>query len=138
MSNIRIEMDDPAPLPRPAPEMGPGDVAAMLGDAGLFDTHPRVAFLSGYTGGQVNPVAGDFTFNCQALYEIGPEGAVLYRPSSFRGSILGALESIRSAFGPLQLDAIGTCGKWGQSVPSCGGSHAFVLLGADPRIGLGA
>ena len=37
----------------------------------------------------------------------------------------------------LQLDAIGTCGKWGQSVPSSGGSHGYVFLEPNEAIGVG-
>lgn len=137
MSNIRIEMDSAAPLPRPFEEMSPDDVRDLVGAAGLFERHPKIVFLSGYTGGQVNPVHGDFVFNCQALYELTPSGVTLYRPAIFRGSLLAALGSIAQAFGPLLLDAIGTCGKWGQSVPSSGGSHAYLFLEPNPMIGVG-
>jgi TldD protein len=61
----------------------------------------------------------------------------LHRPAIFSGSMLGALGAIREAFGPLMLDAIGTCGKWGQSVPSSGGSHYFLVLDPDPSFRLG-
>ena len=137
MSNIRIEMASPRPLPLPFEEMGPEEVRQMTAEAGLFDRFPRIVYLAGYTGGQVNPVRGDFIFNCQALYELTAAAATLYRPSAFRGSILGGLRSLSEGFGPLILDAIGSCGKWGQSVPSCGGSHAFVFLEPDPAIGVG-
>jgi TldD protein len=136
MSNIRIELETSRPLPRPFEEMTPEDVVALVGDAGFFERFPKIVFLSGYTGGQVNPVLGDFVFNCQALYELTPRGATLYRPAIFRGSLLAALASIARAFGPLQLDAIGTCGKWGQSVPSSGG-HGYVFLEPNDAIGVG-
>src|SRR5262249_6274717 len=105
MSNIRIEMDDPHPLPHPFEEMGPEAIRRLLGDAGLLDRHPRIACLAGYTGGQVNSIQGDFLFNCQALYEITPRSVTLHRPSAFRGSILGAIRSLAAGFGPLILDA---------------------------------
>jgi hypothetical protein len=35
------------------------------------------------------------------------------------------------------LDAIGTCGKWGQSVPSSGGSHGYVFLEPNEAVGVG-
>ena len=44
----------------------------------------------------------------------------------FSGSMFNALHAVREAFGPLLLDAHGQCGKWGQSVPSSGGSHYFL------------
>ena len=52
-------------------------------------------------------------------------------------AMFGALKSIREAFGPLILDAIGHCGKWGQSVPSSGGSHYFLVLDPHPTVRLG-
>ncbi len=51
--------------------------------------------------------------------------------------MFGALHSVREAFGPLQLDALGYCGKWGQSVPSSGGSHYFLVLDPHPGVRLG-
>lgn len=137
MSNIRIELAVSDPLPKRFEEMTPEDVRALVGGAGLLERFPKIVFLSGYTGGQVNPVQGDFVFNCQALYELTPRGVTLYRPAIFRGSLLAALASISQAFGPLQLDAIGTCGKWGQSVPSSGGSHGYVFLEPNDSIGVG-
>ena len=137
MSNIRIELTLSNPLPRPFEEMSPEDVRDLVGQAGLFDRFPKIVFLSGYTGGQVNPVLGDFVFNCQALYELTPRGATLYRPAIFRGSLLAALASISRAFGPLQLDAIGTCGKWNQHVPSSGGSHGYVFIEPNESVGVG-
>ena len=47
------------------------------------------------------------------------------------------LESIREGFGPLRLDAIGYCGKWGQSVPSSGGGPYFLVLDPHPSVRLG-
>jgi TldD protein len=51
--------------------------------------------------------------------------------------MFGALKSIREGFGPLLLDAIGTCGKWGQNVPSSGGSHYFLFLEPHDAVRLG-
>ena len=51
--------------------------------------------------------------------------------------LLAALSSISRGFGPLQLDAIGTCGKWGQSVPSSGGSHGYLFIEPNEAIGVG-
>jgi TldD protein len=96
-----------------------------------------VVFLSGYSGGQVNPASGDFVFNCKAIYRLGRKGISLHKPAIFSGSMFGALNGVREAFGPLKLDAIGYCGKWGQSVPSSGGSHYFLVLDPDPTVRLG-
>lgn len=137
MSNIRIEVDAPLPVPGAFEDYGPEEVRALLTDAGVFRRHPRIAYLSGYSGGQVNPVTGDFVFQCKAIWALDGNGVALHRPAIFSGSMFGALESVREAFGPLELDAIGTCGKGGQGVPSSGGSHRFLLLDPDPSVRLG-
>lgn len=137
MSNIRIEVDDPLPVDGTFEDHGPQEVLGLLTSAGVVRRHPRVVFLSGYSGGQVNVATGDFAFNCKAIYRLGRDGVRLYKPAIFAGSMFGALGAIREAFGPLLLDAIGTCGKWGQSVPSSGGSHYFLFLEPDPTVRLG-
>jgi TldD protein len=137
MSNIRIEVDDPLAAPGSFEDYGPAEVRDLLDSAGILRRHPRVVFLSGYSGGQVNTATGDFVFNCKAIYELSGDGVRLYKPAIFSGSMFGALGAIREAFGPLLLDALGTCGKWGQSVPSSGGSHYFLFLEPDPDVRLG-
>jgi TldD protein len=137
MSNIRIEVDGALPAPGEFEEYGPEQVRDLLARAGLFERHPRFAFLSGYAGGQVNSTTGDFAFHCKAIYSLSPSGVELHKPAIFSGSMFGALGSVREAFGPLKLDAIGHCGKWGQSVPSSGGSHYFLVLDPDPTVMLG-
>ncbi len=137
MSNIRIEVDGALPAPGAFDEYGPGELRDLLDRAGILRRHPRIAFLSGYSGGQVNTATGDFVFHCKAIHALGREGTRLHRPAIFSGSMLGALGAIREALGPLLLDAIGTCGKLGQSVPSSGGSHYFLVLDPDPSFRLG-
>jgi len=137
MSNIRIEVDDPMPAPGSFEDYGPAEVRDLLASAGILRRHPRVVFLSGYSGGQVNTATGDFVFNCKAIYELSGDGVRLHKPAIFSGSMFGALGAIREAFGPLLLDALGTCGKWGQSVPSSGGSHYFLFLEPDPNVRIG-
>jgi len=137
MTNIRIEVDDPLPAPGSFEDYGPERVRDLLAESGVLRRHPRVVFLSGYSGGQVNPATGDFVFNCKAIYVLAAEGVTLHKPAIFSGSMFGALRSIREGFGPLLLDAIGTCGKWGQSVPSSGGSHYFLALDPDDSVRLG-
>jgi TldD protein len=137
MTNIRIEVDDPLPAPGSFEDYGPEEVRELLLGAGVFARHPRVVFLSGYSGGQVNPATGDFVFNCKAIYVLDGAGCTLHKPAIFSGSMFGALRSIREGFGPLLLDAIGTCGKWGQNVPSSGGSHYFLTLDPHDSVRLG-
>jgi TldD protein len=137
MSNIRIEVDEPLPAPGAFEDYGPGEVRDLLAAAGVFRRHPRVVFLSGYSGGQVNTALGEFVFNCKAIYELSEQGVRMFRPAIFSGSMFGALGAIREAFGPLLLDALGTCGKWGQRVPSSGGSHYFLVLESHGDVRLG-
>jgi len=137
MTNIRIEVDSPLPAGGEFEDYGPEEVRDLLASSGVLDRHPRVVFLSGYSGGQVNPTTGDFVFNCKAIYVLGRDGIVLHKPAIFSGSMFSALHAIREAYGPLLLDALGYCGKWGQSVPSSGGSHYFLVLEPDPQVRLG-
>jgi hypothetical protein len=64
-------------------------------DANVLKRHPKVVFLSGYSGGQVNPATGDFVFNCKAIYVLSADGIALHKPAIFSGSMFGALRSIR-------------------------------------------
>ena len=139
MSNIRIEMDDAYPVPegRDFYEWTPEGIRDLMVEAGELGEEDSIVFLSGYRGGQVNPALGDFVFNSTALYELRRGGVRLFKPGIFSGRIDAALHSIRRAFGPLRLDAAGTCGKAGQSVPSSGGSHHFLLLDEDPQVRIG-
>jgi TldD protein len=137
MTNIRIETDDPLPAPGEFEAYGPGEVRDLLQSAGVLRRHPRLIYLSGYSGGQVNTTTGDFVFNCKAIYVLDGSGFRLHKPAIFSGSMFGALHAVREAFGPLRLDAVGYCGKWGQSVPSSGGSHYFLVLDPDPTVRLG-
>jgi TldD protein len=137
MTNIRIEVDHPMPAAGTFEDYGPEGVRDLLASNGVLRRHPRVVFLSGYSGGQVNPATGDFVFNCKAIYVLTKDGVALHKPAIFSGSMFGALRSIREGFGPLVLDAIGTCGKWGQNVPSSGGSHYFLALDPDESVRLG-
>ncbi|NIM00125.1 MAG: hypothetical protein GTN89_04300 [Acidobacteria bacterium] len=137
MTNIRIESSEPLEADGRFEDYGPEEVRQLLLEAGVFRRHPKVAYLSGYTGGQVNTAGGDFVFQCKAIYDLDERGATLYKPAIFSGSMFGALQSVREAFGPLLLDAIGYCGKWGQQVPSSGGSHYFLVLEPHESVRLG-
>ncbi|GAC1545150.1 MAG: TldD/PmbA family protein [Herpetosiphon sp.] len=137
MTNIRIELPGAFPITGSFESQTPQSVRHALLQAGLLRAGHPVIFLTGYRGGQVNPATGDFVFNCTALYELTVEGVALYQPAIFSGQSLAALRAIRAAWGPLQLDAMGFCGKAGQSVPSSGGSHYFVYLDEHPAVRIG-
>jgi TldD protein len=136
MSNIRIELSDPLPLHVDFDEVTPAELRATLVAHGLIEPGERVLYLSGYRGGQVNPKLGDYVFNCAAIYDF-TDGVRPCKPAIFSGLTLSTLSSIVAGLGPLHLDAMGFCGKSGQSVPSSGGSHAFVVIGANPDITIG-
>jgi TldD protein len=136
MSNIRIEFDNPIALEQDFYTVTPADLYRILKQRHLIDPGETVLYLTGFQGGQVNPAFGDFMFNCSAVYRLS-EQPVLYQPAIFSGKVLSVLDSVMAALGELQIDAMGTCGKMGQGVPSCGGSHAFLVIAANPEIMIG-
>jgi TldD protein len=137
MTNIRIELPESYPMPGRFEEQTPEDVRAALLNAGLLKAGQPVIYLAGYKGGQVSPAQGDFVFNCAALWELSVEGVQIFQPAIFSGQTRAALQAIAAGFGPLQLDAMGFCGKAGQSVPSSGGSHYFLYLEPSPAVLIG-
>jgi TldD protein len=136
MSNIRIEFEDPIPLDQEFENVTPEDLYDVMTQHGLMKPGEKVLYLTGFQGGQVNPAFGDFVFNCSAIYEL-TEKPVLYKAAIFSGKILSVLQSVSAAIGDLQLDAMGTCGKMGQGVPSCGGSHYFLVIDQNPDVMIG-
>jgi TldD protein len=124
------------PIAEPFEAMTPDRIHAMLRDAGELNSDP-ILYLEGYRGGQVNTKLGRYTFSCSAIWRFTADGYTLHRPALFSGPTLDTLSAIRRGFGPLLLDAPGTCGKRGQSVTSSGGSHYFLLLDRHPEIQLG-
>jgi TldD protein len=139
MSNIRIEVEDPFPVPegRDFYDWTPEEVRDLLVLAGDLKDGEKIVFLSGYRGGQVNPALGDFVFNSSAIYELTTDAVTLFKPGIFSGRIGAVLHSIARGYGPLRLDAAGMCGKAGQSVPSSGGSHHFLLIDENPEVKIG-
>jgi TldD protein len=136
MSNIRIEVAGALDLDLDVDEVQPESLRDHLIAAALIAPGEPALFLSGYKGGQVNPKLGDFVFNCGAIFALH-DGASARQPAVFSGKSLSALRAIRAGLGPLRLDAMGHCGKGGQSVPSSGGSHAFLVLDPHPDVVLG-
>jgi TldD protein len=137
MTNIRIELPEAYPMAGRFEEQTPEAVREALLNAGLLQAGRPVVYLAGYKGGQVSPAQGDFVFNCAALWELSVEGVKLFQPAIFSGQTRAALQAIAAGFGPLQLDAMGFCGKAGQSVPSSGGSHYFLYLEPSPAVLVG-
>ena len=137
MSNIRITVDDPLPIDLAFEDVAPQDVRDCLARAGLLLERAPVLYLSGYKGGQVNPAKGDFVFNCSAIYELTPTDIRLCQPAIFSGKVLSALGSIIAGIGRPILDAMGTCGKSGQRVPSSGGGNMFLVGDENEEITIG-
>ena len=137
MTNIRITVKDPVPFDTRFEEVTPEELRAKLLEAGSIKEGEQALYLAGYTGGQVMPKEGDFVFNCVAIYDLSQLEPALYQPAIFSGKVLSALKSIMGGLGPLHLDAQGHCGKGGQSVPSSGGSHSFVVLERNDNVFIG-
>ncbi|KAB3537837.1 TldD/PmbA family protein [Alkaliphilus pronyensis] len=136
MSNIRIEVENSIPTTRDIEDITPEELYKILVESNLAAEDEEVLYLVGYKGGQVKPSQGEFVFNCSGIYML-KEGCSLYQPAIFSGKVLSALKSITAAIGPLKLDAQGTCGKAGQSVPSSGGAPYFILLEANKDVIIG-
>ena len=138
MSNIRLSVDRMLPL-TPAEHLMDEvkAVREILLQNGEVREGEKNLLLLGYRGGQVNPKTGDFVFQCDGIIDVSDPTLPIYQPSIFSGKILSALEAIRGGLGEGCYDAIGTCGKGGQSVPSSGGSHRYLLMDADQQVSLG-
>lgn len=137
MTNIRISVKEPLPFETRFEEVTPEELRAKLLEYNLISEGEQALYLSGYRGGQVNPKDGDFVFNCAAIYDLSTSVPQLYQPAIFSGKVLSALRSILAGLGPMYIDAQGTCGKGGQSVPSSGGAHAFIVIDKNPNVFIG-
>lgn len=139
MTNIRLKVDQEIPLTAFGSSLMEEvrQIRDTLQEAGELQTNEKHLLLLGYRGGQVNPKSGDFVFQCDGIVDVADPNLRIYQPSIFSGKILSALQAIRAGLGQGVYDAIGTCGKGGQSVPSSGGSHRYLLLDKDENVSLG-
>lgn len=135
MTNTRIEVKNPLPLEAEFEDVTPELLRDTLLAHGLMRPGEQVLYLTGYKGGQVNTALGDFVFNCAAIYDLAD--LTLYQPAIFSGKVLSALSAIRAGVGDPLTNAPGMCGKRGQSVPSSGGCHAFLVIDAHPEVIVG-
>lgn len=135
MTNTRIEVAEPIPIATDFDDVTPAELRELLIAKGLMAPDERVLFLTGYKGGQVNTSLGDFVFNCAAIYDLSDLS--LYQPAIFSGKVLSVLSAIRAGIGDPLTNAPGMCGKRGQSVPSSGGCHAFLVIDAHPEVKVG-
>jgi TldD protein len=140
MTNIRISVANPIPFDTRFELVTPEELRETMLSNGLMNPDEQVLYLSGYKGGQVNPKDGDFVFNCASIYalnEIENGKPKLYQPAIFSGKVLSALHSILAGIGPILLDAQGSCGKNGQSVPSSGGANSFIVIDRNENVTIG-
>lgn len=135
MTNTRIEVADPLPLATDFDDVTPEQLRDLLLSNGLMTPGEPVLFLTGYKGGQVNTSLGDFVFNCTAIYDLAD--LKLYQPAIFSGKVLSVLSAILAGIGERYTNAPGMCGKMGQSVPSSGGCHAFLVIDKHPDVIVG-
>jgi TldD protein len=135
MTNTRIEVSNPLPLETDFDDVTPAQLRDILLDHGFMQPEERVLYLTGYKGGQVNTTLGDFVFNCTAIYDLAD--LKLYQPAIFSGKVLSVLGAILAGIGDPLTNAPGICGKRGQSVPSSGGCHAFLVVDAHPEVVVG-
>lgn len=137
MSNIRLVVEDVVPLVDNGFMEDLHQIRQALLARGELPKGEKILLLTGYRGGQVNPKTGDFVFQSEGIVDLGDENLTIYRPSIFSGKILSALMAIKTGFGDEKYDAIGTCGKNGQAVPSSGGSNRYLFLEANHEVSLG-
>ena len=93
--------------------------------------------LLGYCGGQVNSKTGDFVFQCEGAVNLADPELTVYQAGIFSGKILAVLEAVKCSLGTPRYDAIGTCGKAGQMVPSSGGGSGYIMLDKNQNIKIG-
>jgi len=138
MTNIRLEHNNPVSIDKRFCDITPSDVNGLLMKNKLLAPEGDTLLLLGYRGGQVSPATGDFVFNCSMIYKMRPDGnPCINKPAIFAGKTLSALGSIMAAIGPVKWDALGTCGKSGQGVPSSGGSNYFLIIDKNEDITIG-
>ncbi|MBW6451200.1 MAG: TldD/PmbA family protein [DPANN group archaeon] len=111
---------------RPIPRMS--NTYFDKGDYSLDDMLSTVKdglYLQGFTGGQVSPSTGDFTFGIERGFIIkNGQKTKMIRDCSLSGNILEVLKNIDAVGNDCSVDMGGMCGKDGQSVPvDNGGPH---------------
>ncbi|RNC29528.1 MAG: Metalloprotease TldD [Candidatus Dichloromethanomonas elyunquensis] len=137
MTNIRLVTKKHIPLPESETlENELRNMRDVLIREGLLEIGHHYV-LVGYRGGQVNIKTGDFVFQCDGAVNIADPALTVYRPGIFSGKILSVLGSVRLSTGQERYDAIGTCGKAGQSIPSSGGGSGYIFIEKNEHIRLG-
>ena len=137
MTNIRLETGEVIPLPITSNLQDEIiNLRNSLDSRDLLQKEYHFLLL-GYRGGQVNPQTGDFVFQCDGAVNLADPALPTFQPGIFSGKILSVLQSVELSLGEMKLDAIGSCGKAGQLVPSSGGASGYVLITKNDNIKLG-
>jgi len=137
MTNIRLETAENIPLPVTLNlQEEILNLRQALKERDLLDERVHYLLL-GYRGGQVNPKTGDFVFQCDGAVNLADPDLPIFQPGIFSGKILSVLKSVQLSLGSEKLDAIGTCGKAGQLVPSSGGASGYISIAKNENIRLG-
>lgn len=137
MTNIRLIASNHIPLVQNGSQRDEiQTIRETLLDRGLLekDTH---FLLLGYRGGQVNSKTGDFVFQCDGAVNLADPALPVYQAGIFSGKILSVLEAVKASIGEERYNAIGTCGKAGQMVPSSGGGNGYILLEKNNHVKVG-
>jgi len=104
------------------------DLQEFLIKFGILKKGRKIIFLQGTRGGQVNILKGAFMLGTNTVYEITKDSIKLYKPTSFSGSILKTLYSIKFALGKKIYGFPGTCGKAGQLAPVSDTANKFIFI----------
>lgn len=137
MTNIRLNTAQKIPLAKSnSLEEEIKTMRNTLNEMGLLEQEFHLLLL-GYRGGQVNIKTGDFVFQCDGAVNLADPSLKVYQPGIFSGKILSVLESVKASIGEEKYDAIGTCGKAGQMVPSSGGGSGYIMLDRNNNVKLG-
>lgn len=137
MTNIRLITSERIALPcSNSLQEEVANLRTVLKEKDLLEKDYHFLLL-GYRGGQVSIKTGDFVFQCDGAINLADPALRVYQPGIFSGKILSVLESVKLSLGQARYDAIGTCGKAGQAVPSSGGGSGYILLGKNDKVKLG-
>jgi TldD protein len=141
MSNTILEVEkviNDKALSKSVVDISIKDIQNALIRNKIFEDKEKIIYLKGSRGGQVDTTKGTFMLGADALYEITKNTIKLFKPASFSGITLGALESIEFALGEKSdLLSPGTCGKMEQWAPVSDASNKFVFMSANKDVTIG-
>lgn len=102
----------------------------------ILKTNTKIILLQGGGGGQVDTQKGTFMLGSNVLYELTKKSIRMFQPSSFSGTTLKTLQSIKFAIGKKKSIG-GTCGKAGQWAPCSETSNEFIFIQKNKEINIG-